>query len=64
METAKIIYDMLFMKLVGTFRKPDKFLWRRIIVIEAITPNIECFLHATILSGNYHVSTHLSRTAL
>lgn len=43
-ETAKITYDMLFMKLVGTVRKPDKFLWRRIIIIEAITPNIECFL--------------------
>lgn len=57
-------YDVLFMKLAGTLRKPDKFLWRRIIIIEAITPNIECFLRATILSGSYHVSARLPRTAL
>lgn len=55
---------MLFMKLVGILRKPDKFLWRRIIITEAITGNIECFLRGTILSGSYHLSTHLSCTAL
>lgn len=63
-ETAKITHDMLFMELVGILRKPDKFFWRRIIITEAITGNIECFLRGTILSGSYHLSTQLSHTAL
>lgn len=55
-ETAKIIYDVLLLLvllfmiryslLVGKLGHPCKFLWRRVIIIIAITANTEYLLCA------------------